>query len=101
MRGTDATARSGNLIDSEWTGVSRTGPQYPTTCASIRSMELSHQEGCTVTTPSPAKRQLRFGYFFVPAVASPLIATAQRIERLGLDYVGIQNHPCQRNFAYT
>ena len=54
-----------------------------------------------MTTPAPASRQLRFGYFLVPDAASPLIETAQRIERLGLDYVGIQDHPYQRRFADT
>jgi alkanesulfonate monooxygenase SsuD/methylene tetrahydromethanopterin reductase-like flavin-dependent oxidoreductase (luciferase family) len=44
---------------------------------------------------------LRFGYFLVPAADSPLIATAQRIERFGLDYVGIQDHPYHRGFADT
>ena len=44
---------------------------------------------------------LRFGYFLVPEADSPLIATAQRIERLGLDYVGIQDHPYHRGFADT
>jgi alkanesulfonate monooxygenase SsuD/methylene tetrahydromethanopterin reductase-like flavin-dependent oxidoreductase (luciferase family) len=53
-----------------------------------------------VTAPA-AGRQLRFGYFLVPDAASPLIGTAQRIERLGLDYVGIQDHPYQRRFADT
>ena len=54
-----------------------------------------------VTTPIPAQRQLRFGYFLLPLAADPLIATAQRVERLGLDYVGIQDHPYQRRFVDT
>ena len=54
-----------------------------------------------VTAPTPAKHQLRFGYFLVPLAAEPLIATAQRAERLGLDYVGIQDHPYQHRFAET
>jgi Luciferase-like monooxygenase len=54
-----------------------------------------------VTAPTPAKRQLRFGYFLVPLAAEPLVATAQRAERLGLDYVGIQDHPYQRRFVDT
>jgi alkanesulfonate monooxygenase SsuD/methylene tetrahydromethanopterin reductase-like flavin-dependent oxidoreductase (luciferase family) len=54
-----------------------------------------------VTVTDPGNRPLSFGYFLVPTVASPLIATAQRVERLGLDYVGIQDHPYQRNFADT
>ena len=57
--------------------------------------------GRLVTAATPAKRQLRFGYFLVPLAAEPLIATAQRAERLGLDYVGIQDHPYQRRFVDT
>lgn len=54
-----------------------------------------------MTIPGPEDRPLRFGYFLVPAAAEPLIATAQRIERLGLDYVAIQDHPYQRRFVDT
>jgi alkanesulfonate monooxygenase SsuD/methylene tetrahydromethanopterin reductase-like flavin-dependent oxidoreductase (luciferase family) len=54
-----------------------------------------------VTAADPVNRPPSFGYFLVPTAASPLIATAQRVERLGLDYVGIQDHPYQRNFADT
>jgi alkanesulfonate monooxygenase SsuD/methylene tetrahydromethanopterin reductase-like flavin-dependent oxidoreductase (luciferase family) len=54
-----------------------------------------------MTTSEPVNRPVSFGYFLVPIAASPLIATAQRCERLGLDYVGIQDHPYQRNFADT
>lgn len=54
-----------------------------------------------MTAEAPARRPVSFGYFLVPNAASPLIATAQRVERLGLDYVGIQDHPYQRNFADT
>jgi alkanesulfonate monooxygenase SsuD/methylene tetrahydromethanopterin reductase-like flavin-dependent oxidoreductase (luciferase family) len=45
--------------------------------------------------------QVRFGYFLVPAAGEPLIETAQRVERLGLDYVAVQDHPYQRNFVET
>ena len=45
--------------------------------------------------------QVRFGYFLIPAAGEPLIATAQRVERLGLDYVAVQDHPYQRNFVET
>jgi alkanesulfonate monooxygenase SsuD/methylene tetrahydromethanopterin reductase-like flavin-dependent oxidoreductase (luciferase family) len=48
-----------------------------------------------------SEHPLRFGYFLVPDADSPLIATAQRIERLGLDYAGIQDHPYHRGFADT
>lgn len=54
-----------------------------------------------MTAPTPAKRRLQFGYFLVPLAAEPLIATAQRAERLGLDYIGIQDHPYQRRFVDT
>lgn len=54
-----------------------------------------------MTVADPVNRPLSFGYFLVPTAASPLIATAKRVERLGLDYVGIQDHPYQRNFADT
>jgi alkanesulfonate monooxygenase SsuD/methylene tetrahydromethanopterin reductase-like flavin-dependent oxidoreductase (luciferase family) len=48
-----------------------------------------------------SEHPLRFGYFLVPDADSPLIAAAQRIERLGLDYVGIQDHPYHRGFVDT
>ncbi len=43
----------------------------------------------------------RFGYFLVPNVDDPVLETAQRAEALGLDYVGIQDHPYQRNHYET
>lgn len=43
----------------------------------------------------------RFGYFLVPNADDPLIETAQRAERLGLDYIGIQDHPYQRRYVET
>ena len=46
-------------------------------------------------------REVRFGYFLVPNVADPLLATAQEVERLGLDYIGVQDHPYQRRFVDT
>lgn len=54
-----------------------------------------------MTPQALANRQLRFGYSLVPTATDPLIGTAQRIERLGLDYVGIQDHPYQRSFVDT
>jgi alkanesulfonate monooxygenase SsuD/methylene tetrahydromethanopterin reductase-like flavin-dependent oxidoreductase (luciferase family) len=45
---------------------------------------------------STAASPIRFGYFLIPEAGAPLLATAQRIERLGLDYVGVQDHPYQR-----
>lgn len=42
-----------------------------------------------------------FGYFLIPNAADPLLETASEVERLGLDYVGIQDHPYQRRFVDT
>jgi alkanesulfonate monooxygenase SsuD/methylene tetrahydromethanopterin reductase-like flavin-dependent oxidoreductase (luciferase family) len=42
-----------------------------------------------------------FGYFLVPNAADPLVSTAQEVERLGLDYIGVQDHPYQRRFVDT
>src|SRR5699024_8934742 len=47
------------------------------------------------------RHPLRFGYFLVPNAAQPLLETANRVEQLGLDYVGIQDHPYQRRFLDT
>lgn len=44
---------------------------------------------------------LSFGYFLVPNAADPLLATAQRVEQLGLEYVAIQDHPYQRRYVDT
>ncbi len=46
-------------------------------------------------------RDIRFGYFLVPNADDPLLDTARRVERLGLDYVGIQDHPYQRGYVET
>jgi len=46
-------------------------------------------------------RELSFGYFLVPYADTPLLATAQEVERRGLDYVGIQDHPYQRRYVDT
>jgi alkanesulfonate monooxygenase SsuD/methylene tetrahydromethanopterin reductase-like flavin-dependent oxidoreductase (luciferase family) len=45
--------------------------------------------------------EVRFGYFLIPNAADPLLATAQRVERLGLDCIGVQDHPYQRRFVDT
>jgi alkanesulfonate monooxygenase SsuD/methylene tetrahydromethanopterin reductase-like flavin-dependent oxidoreductase (luciferase family) len=42
-----------------------------------------------------------FGYFLIPDAADPLLETAREVERLGLDIVGIQDHPYQRRFVDT
>jgi alkanesulfonate monooxygenase SsuD/methylene tetrahydromethanopterin reductase-like flavin-dependent oxidoreductase (luciferase family) len=46
-------------------------------------------------------REVKFGYFLIPYASDPLLATAQEVERLGLDYIGIQDHPYQRRFVDT
>ena len=46
-------------------------------------------------------RALKFGYFLVPNADEPLLATAREVERLGLDYVAVQDHPYQRRFVDT
>jgi alkanesulfonate monooxygenase SsuD/methylene tetrahydromethanopterin reductase-like flavin-dependent oxidoreductase (luciferase family) len=44
-------------------------------------------------------RELKFGYFLVPDAAAPLLDTAREVERRGLDYIGVQDHPYQRRFV--
>jgi alkanesulfonate monooxygenase SsuD/methylene tetrahydromethanopterin reductase-like flavin-dependent oxidoreductase (luciferase family) len=46
-------------------------------------------------------REVQFGYSLTPNAADPLLATAQEVERLGLDYIGVQDHPYQRRFVDT
>jgi alkanesulfonate monooxygenase SsuD/methylene tetrahydromethanopterin reductase-like flavin-dependent oxidoreductase (luciferase family) len=46
-------------------------------------------------------QQLRFGYFLVPNAVDPLLDTAREVERRGLEYVAIQDHPYQRRFVDT
>jgi alkanesulfonate monooxygenase SsuD/methylene tetrahydromethanopterin reductase-like flavin-dependent oxidoreductase (luciferase family) len=46
-------------------------------------------------------REVRFGYFLVPNAADPLLETAREVDRLGLDYIGVQDHPYQRRFVDT
>jgi alkanesulfonate monooxygenase SsuD/methylene tetrahydromethanopterin reductase-like flavin-dependent oxidoreductase (luciferase family) len=46
-------------------------------------------------------RDITFGYFLVPNAADPLLDIASEVERLGLDCVGIQDHPYQRRFVDT
>jgi alkanesulfonate monooxygenase SsuD/methylene tetrahydromethanopterin reductase-like flavin-dependent oxidoreductase (luciferase family) len=46
-------------------------------------------------------REVRFGYFLIPNATDALLPTAQEVERLGLDYIGIQDHPYQRRFVDT
>jgi len=44
-------------------------------------------------------RAVKFGYFLIPNADVPLLSTAQEVERLGLDYVAVQDHPYQRRFV--
>src|SRR5512134_1203704 len=46
-------------------------------------------------------RTLKFGYFLIPNADSPLLQIAQEVERRGLDYVAVQDHPYQRRFVDT
>jgi alkanesulfonate monooxygenase SsuD/methylene tetrahydromethanopterin reductase-like flavin-dependent oxidoreductase (luciferase family) len=45
--------------------------------------------------------KIKFGYFLIPDANTPLLALAQEAEQLGLDYIGIQDHPYQRRFVDT
>ncbi len=47
------------------------------------------------------QRNIKFGYFLVPTVDAPLLSIAQEVERLGLDYIAVQDHPYQRRFVDT
>lgn len=44
---------------------------------------------------------IKFGYFLIPNADSPLLSIAQEVERRGLDYIAIQDHPYQRRFVDT
>jgi alkanesulfonate monooxygenase SsuD/methylene tetrahydromethanopterin reductase-like flavin-dependent oxidoreductase (luciferase family) len=44
---------------------------------------------------------IKFGYFLIPDASLPLLSIAQEVERLGLDYIAIQDHPYQRRFVDT
>ena len=50
--------------------------------------------------PDPGGR-IKFGYFLVPNADAPLLSIAQEAERLGLDYIAVQDHPYQRRFVDT
>src|SRR5919107_2462952 len=49
----------------------------------------------------PNGHNIKFGYFLIPDADAPLLSLAQEAERLGLDYIGIQDHPYQRRFVDT
>ena len=44
---------------------------------------------------------IKFGYFLIPNADAPLLSIAQEAERLGLDYIAVQDHPYQRRFVDT
>jgi alkanesulfonate monooxygenase SsuD/methylene tetrahydromethanopterin reductase-like flavin-dependent oxidoreductase (luciferase family) len=46
-------------------------------------------------------RDVKFGYFLIPNADDPVLATAEQVEQLGLDYIGIQDHPYQRRYVDT
>ena len=46
-------------------------------------------------------QEVKFGYFLIPNADAPLLSIAQEVERLGLDYVAVQDHPYQRRFVDT
>ncbi|MQA93228.1 MAG: LLM class flavin-dependent oxidoreductase [Streptosporangiales bacterium] len=46
-------------------------------------------------------RPLEFGYFLVPNADEPLLDIAAEVERLGLDLIGVQDHPYQRRYVDT
>jgi alkanesulfonate monooxygenase SsuD/methylene tetrahydromethanopterin reductase-like flavin-dependent oxidoreductase (luciferase family) len=50
--------------------------------------------------PEPGRR-IKFGYFLIPNADAPLLSIAQEAERLGLDYIAVQDHPYQRRFVDT
>ena len=47
------------------------------------------------------RRDIKFGYFLIPNAEAPLLSIAQEVERRGLDYIAIQDHPYQRRFVDT
>ena len=46
-------------------------------------------------------RPTKFGYFLIPNADAPLLSLAREVERLGLDYIAVQDHPYQRRFVDT
>ena len=46
-------------------------------------------------------RPLEFGYFLVPEAAAPLVEYARLADGLGLDLIGVQDHPYQRRYVDT
>jgi alkanesulfonate monooxygenase SsuD/methylene tetrahydromethanopterin reductase-like flavin-dependent oxidoreductase (luciferase family) len=48
-----------------------------------------------------SRRTIKFGYFLIPNADAPLLSIAREAERLGLDYIAVQDHPYQRRFVDT
>ncbi|MEV4166835.1 LLM class flavin-dependent oxidoreductase [Nonomuraea dietziae] len=46
-------------------------------------------------------RSPQFGYFLVPNAGDPVIEYAKLADRLGLDLIGVQDHPYQRRYLDT
>ncbi|SDI47766.1 Luciferase-like monooxygenase [Sinosporangium album] len=46
-------------------------------------------------------RAPEFGYFLVPNADDPLLETAKLVDSLGLDLIGVQDHPYQRRYVDT
>lgn len=44
---------------------------------------------------------IKFGYFLIPNLETPMLQLAREAEQLGLDYVAVQDHPYQRRFVDT
>ncbi|RBQ17616.1 LLM class flavin-dependent oxidoreductase [Spongiactinospora rosea] len=44
---------------------------------------------------------LEFGYFLIPNADDPLLERARLADRLGLDLIGVQDHPYQRSYVET
>ena len=47
------------------------------------------------------KQPIKFGYFLIPNAGTSLFSIAQEVERRGLDYIAVQDHPYQRRFVDT
>src|SRR5262245_41921494 len=67
--------------------------------ASVVAMPDNHH--ASVVAMPDFHREVHFGYFLIPDATHPLLDTAREVERRGLDYIGIQDHPYQRRFVDT
>jgi alkanesulfonate monooxygenase SsuD/methylene tetrahydromethanopterin reductase-like flavin-dependent oxidoreductase (luciferase family) len=47
------------------------------------------------------RRPLRFGYFLEPLTGAPLVEMAREADRLGLDLIGVPDHPYRRRYVDT